>query len=330
MELRQLVGNQPLKRALAGVERPPHAVIISGPVGSGRHTLARLLAQALVCEGRSPYPCGECPHCRRVAEGIHPDVMGLERFVPAEELGKDVKVNTVRAIRSDAQIRPNQARRKVYLIDQPINLPAQNAMLKLLEEGPPYAAFLLVTENSAALLDTVRSRCAQYHTAPVSPAEAESYLTRRFPERDREKIARAAESSQGLLGQAVSFLEEAQPNDGTAARTETWLNALLERSEWELMTCAADTQREKLSRDGFVALYTALGQRFRDGAVAAAGGQVEETQWAERLAQTFTVRQLIEFRQLTEQALEQCRFYAHAHSAGWLAVRLYEECQLLA
>lgn len=329
MELRQFIGNQPLKRALAGVKRPSHAVILSGPVGSGRHTLARLLAQALVCEGRAPYPCGECPHCRRVAEGIHPDVMGLERFVPAEELGKDVKVNTVRAIRSDAQIRPNQAQRKVYLIDQPINLPAQNAMLKLLEEGPPYAAFLLVTENSASLLDTVRSRCAQYHTAPVSPAEAEDYLTRRFPERDREEIAHAAESSQGLLGRAISLLEEAQPDDGTTAWMEAWLNALLERSEWQLMTCAADAQREKLSRDGFIALYTALGQRFRDGAVAAAGGETEN-RWAGRLAQTFTVRQLMAFRQLTEQALEQCRFYAHGHSAGWLAVRLYEGCQSLA
>ncbi|MCD7886680.1 MAG: DNA polymerase III subunit delta [Clostridiales bacterium] len=328
MELRQFVGNRPLKRALARVERPPHAVILSGPVGSGRHTLARLLAQALVCEGQPPFPCGNCSHCRLVQEGIHPDVMGLERFVPAEELGKDVKVNTVRAIRSDAQIRPNQAQRKVYLIDQPVNLPAQNAMLKLLEEGPPYAAFLLVTENSASLLDTVRSRCAQYHTAPVSPAEAEQYLAQRFPERDREAIVQAAEDSQGLLGKAVSLLEETQPDDGTAARTETWLNALLERSEWKLMVCAADAQREKLSRDGFIALYTALGQRFRDGAVAAAGGQTEN-QWAAQLAQTFTVRQLMEFRQLTEQALEQCQFYAHAHSAGWLAVRLYEACQSL-
>lgn len=328
MELSQFVGNRPLKRALAGVERPPHAVILSGPAGSGRHTLARLLAQALVCEGQPPFPCGNCSHCRLVQEGIHPDVMGLERFVPAEELGKDVKVNTVRAIRSDAQIRPNQARRKVYLIDKPINLPAQNAMLKLLEEGPPYAAFVLVTENSAALLDTVRSRCAQYHTAPVSPAEAEQYLAQRFPERDREEIVRAAESSQGLLGKAISLLEEETPDDGTAARMEAWLNALLARNEWKLMVCAADAQREKLSRDGFIALYTAMGQRFRDGAVAAAGGETEN-QWAAQLAQTFTVRQLMDFRKLTEQALEQCQFYAHAHSAGWLAVRLYEECQSL-
>lgn len=328
MELRNFAGNEPLKRTLAGMERPPHAIIISGQKGSGRHTLAQLLAQALICEGTGPIPCGQCPSCRKVREGVHPDVMGLSAFVPPEELEKDVRVDTIRAIRADAQIRPNQAPRKVYLIDQPINLPAQNAMLKLLEEGPAYAAFLMITENSAALLETVRSRCALYHTSPVTREQALDYLARRFPERDQEPLSQAADGCQGLIGRAIDLLEGEREEDGTEALTTSWIAALLQRSEWKLMECAAAVQTQKLNRESAQRLYTALGQRFRDGLVAAAGGQAEHPAQAQQLARSFTTRQLLQFHDLAEEAREQCGFYvAPGHSAGWLAVKLQESIE---
>lgn len=107
-----------------------------------------------VCTGENP-PCGVCSGCRKAAAGIHPDI------VRVGEDGKDVNVAAVRALRSDAYILPNEAPRKVYQIENAgsMNASAQNAMLKLLEDGPPYAAFLLLAESDGDLLPTVRSRC---------------------------------------------------------------------------------------------------------------------------------------------------------------------------
>ena len=165
MNLDALPGNQRLKAQLAHTDRLPHAILLGGPKGSGRHILARLLAQAMVCNRPDIAPCGVCPNCKRVAEGIHPDVPPLSNFVSSKDRDKkDIVVDTIRNLRADAFIRPNQAKRKVYLIDpaETMNVNAQNALLKVLEDGPEYASFLLLAENPMALLDTIRSRCVYY------------------------------------------------------------------------------------------------------------------------------------------------------------------------
>lgn len=134
--------------------RLSHAYILSGPDGAQKRDEAQRLAQTYVCTGENR-PCGVCPGCRKALAGIHPDLIHVG------EEGKDVNVAAIRALRSDAYVLPNEAERKVYLIDRAdtMNPSAQNAMLKLLEDGPPYAAFLLLAESEGALLPTVRSRC---------------------------------------------------------------------------------------------------------------------------------------------------------------------------
>ncbi len=152
-----------MARRLAAAGRLSHAYLITGPAGSGKHDLARALTQALVCTGEDR-PCGVCSHCKKAAAGIHPDVTVL---CPAE--GKrDILVDQVRMLRSDAYVRPNEAPRKVYLIDpaSSLNDSAQNSLLKVLEEGPAYAAFLLIAEAAGQLLPTVRSRCEQISLIP--------------------------------------------------------------------------------------------------------------------------------------------------------------------
>lgn len=161
MNLSVLKGNETLKEQLSQQEQGrglSHTYILSGPAGSGRHTLARLLAAGMLCLSSGEHPCGNCGPCGKVMRGIHPDVS-----VISGEGKKPIAVDQVRALRTDAYIRPNEGERKIYLLEgaDQMNTSSQNAMLKLLEEGPPYAVFFLLTENAGGLLQTVRSRCEE-------------------------------------------------------------------------------------------------------------------------------------------------------------------------
>lgn len=171
MNAAELRGNPALKQQLAAMAEPPHMCILSGPEGSGRHTLAHILAKALVCQNSqvTQRPCGQCSACQKVEQDIHPDVIPIQRFLAPES--KEIKVDTARQLRQDAYVRPNEGRCKVYLLDRPLNGNAQNALLKLLEDGPTYAAFLILTDQPASLLETVRSRCVHFRLMPSNQEE---------------------------------------------------------------------------------------------------------------------------------------------------------------
>ena len=143
-----------------------HAYLIAGGSGDSRAALADRLTAAYLCESPEP-PCGQCRACRKVSAGVHPDVY---RAAPAPDK-REIAVDQIRSLRADAYIRPNEGRRKVYIIDpaDAMNPAAQNALLKVLEEGPSYAAFLLLAERPGLLLDTVRSRCELLALPPEAP-----------------------------------------------------------------------------------------------------------------------------------------------------------------
>lgn len=143
-----------------------HAYLLTGGSADSRAALARRLAAAYLCEGERP-PCGACRACRKVSADTHPDV---SRTAPAPDK-REIAVDQIRSLRADAYIRPNEGRRKVYIIDpaDAMNPAAQNALLKVLEEGPSYAAFLLLAERPGLLLDTVRSRCELLALPPEAP-----------------------------------------------------------------------------------------------------------------------------------------------------------------
>ena len=148
--------NSTLERAVrraAEQGRLSHAIVLSGDGGLTDAT--RFIAAAHVCEG-TDRPCLRCRHCRKVLEGIHPDVSVIR-----DTEHRELTVDAVRALRQDVYIRPNEAARKVYIIadSRQLNERDQNVLLKIVEEGPPYAAFIFCTDSPAALLETVRSRC---------------------------------------------------------------------------------------------------------------------------------------------------------------------------
>lgn len=274
MNLELLAGNAALKKQLsaqAAGRGLSHAYLISGPAGSGKKTLARLMAAAMVCTGQGEKPCGACPACKKAMGNIHPDIITV-----CGEKGKDISVGQARALRADAYIRPNEADRKVYLIldAQTMNSNAQNAVLKLLEEGPPYAVFLLLTDNPGALLPTIRSRCEGLSLAPVSPGEAQDFLLRRFPDKSANLLRSEAFACEGILGTAVQRLEETGQEADPVPDAALDLLALMAKRD-ELGLCARCVALEKLDRDSLSRLFEVLLSLLRDTLKLQAGGTVD-------------------------------------------------------
>lgn len=311
-----LLGNQDLKRRLSGTlhqGKAGHCFLIAGPSGSGKRTLARLLAAALECEGRDQ-PCGCCGPCRKVMADIHPDVITVD--TPER---KTVPVEQIRALQADAYIRPNEGRRKVYCFPraQALTESAQNALLKLIEEPPFYGVFLLLSDNPEKLLPTVRSRCAMLRLEPVPRAEALEWLERRFPDKSSGARLAAYDRSGGYLGQAAELLERETAEPETAQLLEL----LVRRDSLALVSLAASLERK--SRDEFLSLLTAWKELFALALMARAGAAAPED--AVRMAGALAGTALMQ----CVRAMNTCLDAANAnvgqgHLCGFLAAVLGE------
>ncbi|MGI6264803.1 MAG: hypothetical protein ACOYJY_04970 [Acutalibacteraceae bacterium] len=221
--------------------RMPHALLIEGPKGSGRRTLARLIARAAVCTGAGEKPCGECPNCRKALAGVHPDISWTE----GEGKSHTVSVKTVRALREDVFIRPNEAPRRVIgLIEaQDMNEAGQNALLKVLEEPPAHALFLLTCENRSQLLETVRSRAVSVSLGGVSEEEALPLVLAARPGIGEEEARRALRLFGGVIGQAIGGLRD---GDLTAVtdKTAAFARAITGTQELELARLTATMDKD--------------------------------------------------------------------------------------
>lgn len=144
-------------------KRLSHAYMLIGPDGDGRERAVKRLAASLLC-AEPDAPCMRCRDCRKIMNGVHPDLIAVERQTDDKgRLRQEVLVGQIRAVTSDAYVAPNEAIRKVYVIREAdrMNTEAQNALLKALEEPPGHACFLLCAAAADALLPTIRSRCVR-------------------------------------------------------------------------------------------------------------------------------------------------------------------------
>ena len=194
------------RRLQSALGRLSHAYIISGASRGETTAVAEFLAAALVCSGQGQRPCGLCSHCRKVDGGIHPDVIRVS--IPEDK--RSISVDQIRTMRADAYVRPNEADRKVFIIEdaQTMKDEAQNALLKVLEDGPSYAAFLLLTEHPQQLLATIRSRCEQLSlTAQTSERAAKLDAEQRQSAHDLVRLLLSREQNELALAEAAVALE---------------------------------------------------------------------------------------------------------------------------
>ena len=145
------------------MEKLSHAYIVSAASESERARQSRLLAAKMLCGSAGERPCGVCRDCMKVSAGVHPDLSVVKRLVDDKGAQKrEIVVDQIREMSLNAYILPNEAHSRVFIVDEAdkMNLNAQNAALKLLEEPPKNVYFILSAENPEKLLPTVRSRCA--------------------------------------------------------------------------------------------------------------------------------------------------------------------------
>lgn len=177
--------NNPVEQALSvasGAGRLPHAIILEGSSAEERMKLAKKIAAALVCGEKTDAPCGSCPHCIKSATDSHADVL----VYSVEDKPKAFKVDIVREIRNKAYIIPNEADRKVFILENShtMGVEGQNAILKILEEPPSFVNFIMLCSSKSGFLPTVLSRATVYTLGENQAAGDESM--------PREKVVEAA------------------------------------------------------------------------------------------------------------------------------------------
>src|SRR6266481_8071211 len=224
-------------RDMLARKRFPHGVVLAGPAGSGKYTLATMVARAMNCleqpitDGLPDY-CGKCSNCLRIAQledldarcaeaieardGLketekketrlfiqtHPDVL----VIPPDPPQMMIKVDQVRHVIDSIYFRPSEARERVFIFtDSAFMKEAANSLLKVLEEPPDFATIFLLSENPGELLPTIRSRSMVFPLGALSVEEVDRYLEKHRPEWKPPQRALVARLCEGALGRARTF-----------------------------------------------------------------------------------------------------------------------------
>jgi DNA polymerase III subunit delta' len=306
MSFRDFLGNAATVRHLRESVRSgrfPHSMILAGPRGAGKYTLALMLAQAVNCldpretDGLPDF-CGRCANCTRIAEAAnledrvaeavearddlretdkretriliqtHPDVL----IVPPDPPQLMIKLGQVRQAIHAAYYRPpvEAARAFTIFTSSAFMKEAANSLLKLLEEPPDHTSIVLLTENPQELLPTIRSRAVVHRLGAIPHDELESLLTSRRPELKPQQRALASRLAEGAVGRALSldldtFL--ASRNDALII-----LRTALREPDYSQLFHATETYRAGADgQEKTVTLLRALGSLFEDLLLIVAG-----------------------------------------------------------
>ncbi len=207
----EVIGQEYIVRSIRNAvkeNKVGHAYLFCGPRGTGKTTMARLLARAINCENSENAPCGECENCKASLEGTHPDIIEINA-------ANETHVEDVRDLIERAQLAPMLGRHKIYIIDEvhQLSTSASSALLKTLEEPPEHVIFILATTDPQKLLNTIISRCQRYDFSKVDLIQIKNHLldiaskeSFKLEDKAAEKIAELAD---GGMRDALSILDQA-------------------------------------------------------------------------------------------------------------------------
>lgn len=205
---KSVIGQEHLTKNLQNAlkfQKISHAYIIQGEKGSGKKMLANLFSRALLCEGEGDKPCNECRACKQAINRNHPDIIYVEHEKP-----NVISVDNIRMqINNDIAIKPYSSAHKIYIMDEAekMNIQAQNALLKTLEEPPEYAVIFLLTTNVDILLPTILSRCVTLNIKPVAGDLIKNFLMQKVEIPDY-RASVCASFARGNVGRAIGLASD--------------------------------------------------------------------------------------------------------------------------
>ena len=206
MAFEEIIGNYKIKETLNSIIEKNnilHGYMFTGTEGIGKKLFATEFSKVLLCTAETNKPCNQCKSCIEFSGNSNPD------FKIIEPDGNSIKIEQIRLMNSKIIEKPITSARKVYIINdsQKMTVDAQNCLLKTLEEPPEYATLILICNNEAQMLNTIKSRCTKINFKPLSISEIKEHIEKQTNEKINDNILRLSE---GSIGKALKLKEKAE------------------------------------------------------------------------------------------------------------------------
>lgn len=300
MNFSEFIGNQSIKTQLQSLIRSgrvPHAIIIEGESGLGKKTFADIIAKTIICEhSENGLACEVCSGCKKVEKGIHPDVVYPEKTGVLQTYN----IATVRKIRNDVYIVANESKVKVYILSDidNIGIPAQNALLKVLEEPPKNVIFIITCTSSTNILPTIRSRTQKFILKPVTQNELYDYLMEKYLTANAEKLSSIIRISRGNIGLAKKIMESID-GEQLVELAKKFALALVSSKEFDMLSLTPQILENKKN---FTLVLNSLNVILRDALVLSVNCSFEKfDDCAKILSERLSTEQILSLSSVISQ-----------------------------